>query len=74
MDRQRSISVMQKYHEIFKILDYHLMYSNHLATFVCMQIFLCVCVLLSPKLAFHYARIEIYNIKKYFVGAPSGGG
>lgn len=59
-------------HGIFKKPDYPSMYSYHLTnTFICMHPFLCISVPLSPKLAFHYARIVISYIKKYFVGVPN---
>lgn len=43
VDRWRSMSVIEKYHEIFKICDYHLMHSYYLATLACMHLFVCLC-------------------------------
>lgn len=62
---------MAIYHGIFKIPDYPSKYSYHFTTFIGMHPFLCICVFFSPKLAFHYARIVIFYIKKYFVGVPN---
>lgn len=59
------ISVTEKYHEIFKILDYCLMYSYCLVAHVCVYLCVCVCVctcaLLGPEPVFHYASIVIYK-------------